>query len=193
MSTRIAEGAFANTITYGFRTDSAHRETQRLAHAPARPETRIAAKTGAGVWIDHRKAVIVFVALGGMSTTLILSLAEKQPSRIGGHRSSARFEHNSAPALDSRMRRFTGRLDHYYDTVIDSLRDAQSTLVLGPGAAKDELRRRLALSKHDHRAFAFETADKMTSRQIEAKTMEWLESARLAKPSSGRRAGRPAR
>jgi hypothetical protein len=40
-------------------------------------------KKVAGLWIDHRKAVIVFVTDQGEETRLIISKAEKQVRRTG--------------------------------------------------------------------------------------------------------------
>jgi hypothetical protein len=194
MSVRSGAGTFETTITHGLGADSARRESQRGLHA--RTLTSVApAETGSGVglWIDHRNAVIVFVTTEGVNTTMVLSRTEKQPGRIGGRRSTAPFEPQLVPADDSQARRYTGQLDLYYDAVIACLREAQSILAFGPGEARDELRRRLALNKHDHRSFVFEVADKMTRRQIEAKTMEWFDAARLSAPAPRRRSGRPGR
>ena len=46
-------------------------------------------KAMAGLWIDHRKAVITLVSDDGEKTTEIRSNAEKQPGRIEGVRSTA--------------------------------------------------------------------------------------------------------
>ena len=40
-------------------------------------------KTNAGLWIDHREAIIVKLADTGMTTKHILSTAETQPRREG--------------------------------------------------------------------------------------------------------------
>ena len=73
------------------------------------------------------------------------------------------------PADDSRQRAYTGHLDIYYDAVIAAIRDAESILILGPGEAKGELKRRLEGLNLGGRIAGVETADKMTDRQIAAK------------------------
>jgi len=123
----------------------------------------------AGVWIDHRKAVIVGLTPDGEITTVIPSRVEKHPERGGDSPMKGAYEARQVPADDSRQRALTGELNIYYDTVIAALRDYGSLLLLGPGEAKKELQSRLAHSKLGARVGAIETADKMTDRQIVAK------------------------
>ena len=150
-------------------------------------------KKDVGLWIDHRQAVIVFVTGAGATTTLILSHIDKQPGRTAGLRSTKPFEPQLVPADDSRERRYTGQLDLYYDAVIACIRAAPAILAFGPGEAKGELRRRLALGKSDPRTFGFEIADKMTGRQIAARTRLWLAEAEATTKPATRRSGRPDR
>ena len=126
-------------------------------------------KTKVGLWIDHRKAVIVAVSEKGEETREIESDVEKQPGRFAGVRSTTPYESQRVPADDSRQRRFTGHLDDYYDEVIASIRDAESILIFGPGEAKGELKKRLQRDKLGGRIVAVQTADKMTDREIAAK------------------------
>lgn len=58
------------------------------------------------------------------------------------------------------------------DAVIASVRDAESILIFGPGAAKAELKARLTRDKLGGRIVGIETEDKMTDRQIEAKVRQ---------------------
>ena len=166
-------------------------EKQRILHSRTGARPKSDPKIGVGLWVDHRKAVIVFVTAKGATTTLILSHIDKQPGRTAGLRSTTRFEPQLVPADDSRERRYTGQLDLYYDSIIACIRSAPSILAFGPGEAKGELRRRLALSKFDPRAFDFEIADKMTALQIASRTRQWLADARMVPlPPSGDQAGR---
>ena len=41
-------------------------------------------KTKVGLWIDHRKAIVVTVTDKGEEMGLIISMVEKQPRRSGG-------------------------------------------------------------------------------------------------------------
>ncbi len=144
-------------------------------------------KYKAGVWIDHRKALIVVVTPGGERTTLIISKVEKHPERSGDSPMKGRYAADQVPADDSRQKAYTGELNIYYDTVIAAVRNAESLIILGPGEAKGELRKRLVKNKLGGRVAAVETADKMTDRQIAAKVREYFSEPWSAKaPRSGR-------
>lgn len=129
-------------------------------------------KAIAGLWIDHRKAVIVIVSAEGDETKEIKSNVEKQPGRFAGIRSTTPYEAQQVQADDSRDRRFTGQLNRYYDEVIAVIRDAESILIFGPGEAKGELKKRLECVESGGHIIAMDTSDKMTDRQIAAKVRE---------------------
>jgi len=126
-------------------------------------------KTIAGLWIDHRKAVIATVSDTGEETKVIESNVEKHSGRVAGVRSTTPYEAQKVPADDTREREFTSHLHGYYDEVIAAIRDAESILIFGPGEAKGELKGRLEKHKLGGRIVAVEAADKMTDRQIAAK------------------------
>jgi hypothetical protein len=128
--------------------------------------------TKVGLWIDHRKAVIVVVTGKGEETKLIISKVEKQLRRSGGSPLKGRYEALQVPADDSREREFTGHLNIYYDAVIACVRDAEAILIFGPGEAKGELKKRLESKELSGRIIGIETADKMTDRQIAAKVRQ---------------------
>ena len=129
-------------------------------------------KTKVGLWIDHRKAVIVAVTDNGEEIGLIISKVEKQHRRSGDSPLKGPYETLQVPADDSRQRTLTGHLNIYYDAVIASIRDAESILIFGPGEAKDELKARLERSNLGGRIVAIEAVDKMTDRQIAAKVRQ---------------------
>ena len=131
-------------------------------------------KMTAGLWIDHRKAVIVIVSAEEEETIEIRSNVEKQPGRFEGVRSTAPYEAQMVKADDSREREFTGHLDHYYAEVIAAIREAESILIFGPGEAKGELKNHLDHAKLGGNIIALETIDKMTDRQIAAKVREYF-------------------
>ena len=125
--------------------------------------------TKAGIWIDHRKAVIVTLSPEGEHTTLIASNVEKHPERGGDSPLKGPYEARQVPADDSRQRALTGELNSFYDAVIAAIRDYGSLLIFGPGEAKVELHKRLLYMKLGARVVAVETEDKMTDRQVMAK------------------------
>ena len=124
-------------------------------------------KPKAGVWIDHREAIIVVLTETGEETKHIQSNVEKQLRR-SGEPDRGPFEAQEVPADDSREREYTGHLAPYYEAVIAQLRDAGAILILGPGEAKGELRKRLEKDPGDTRRIEVETADKMTEPQLVA-------------------------
>lgn len=129
-------------------------------------------KKAAGLWIDHRKAVIVVVTDQGEETRLIISKAEKQLRRSGDSPMKGPYESQQVPASDSRQKTFTGHLNIYYDAVIACVRDAESILIFGPGEAKGELKERLERNYFGGRIIGIETVDKMTDHQIATKVRQ---------------------
>jgi hypothetical protein len=132
-------------------------------------------KTKVGMWIDHRKAVIVAVTDKGEEIKLIISKVEKQPGRYDGIRSTTPYESQQVPADDRRQKKFTGHLNIYYDAVIACIRDAESILIFGPGEAKSELQKRIKKNKLSGCIVGIETVDKMTDREIAAKVRKYFE------------------
>ena len=133
-------------------------------------------KTTKGLWIDHRKAVIVALTDKGEAVQEITSHVEKQLGRMNGERSTTPYEAQLVPADDSQERDLTGHLDKYYDEVISQLRDAETILVFGPGEAKGELIKRIERDKLSGRIAGVETADKMTVPQIAAKIRKYVQT-----------------
>ena len=144
-------------------------------------------KTLAGLWIDHREAVIVLVSEKGQETRRIKSHVEKQLRRSGRSPSKSPFEPQMVPADDSRERGYTGHLARFYDEVVSCLRPAEAILLFGPGEAKGELRKRIERDKLDLRITRFETSDKMTERQISQKVHRHY--LRLSSAAAPRRKG----
>jgi hypothetical protein len=117
-----------------------------------------------GLWIDHRKAVIVSLTATGEETQRIQSNMEKHVRFSGGAQ--------DVSAEDQRDRRFTGHLDKYYTQIITSIRDADAIFIFGPGEAKGELEKRLQDENLRGRIAGIETVDKMTDRQLVAKVRQ---------------------
>jgi hypothetical protein len=131
----------------------------------------------AGVWIDHRKAVIVIVGSAEEHTLSIVSNVEKHPERSGDSPLKGPYEARQVPADDSRQRALTGELNIYYDAVIAAIRNAGQLLIFGPGEAKGELKKRLEKNKLGGLVAAVETMDKMTDRQIADKVRDYFGGA----------------
>ena len=118
-----------------------------------------------GLWIDHRKAVVVMVSDEGEEVKEITSYME-------GHvRFSSGPSEDGSPE-DVRDRQFGNQLNSYYDEVIAVIHDADSILIFGPGEAKGELKKRLESKELGGCIVSVETVDKMTDRQIAKKVRE---------------------
>jgi hypothetical protein len=121
-----------------------------------------------GLWIDHRKAVIVIVTDEGEELKKITSNMEKHVRFTGGTASE------DGSTEDVRDRQFGNHLNSYYDEVIAVIRGADTLQIFGPGEAKGELEKRLEHKGLKPPIVAVETVDKMTDRQISAKVREHL-------------------
>ena len=129
----------------------------------------------AGLWLDHRQAVVVVISDKGIDTQRILSGVEKQLRRSGDSPLKGPFEAQSVPADDNQEAILTGALNIYYDEVIVWISQAEALLLFGPAEAKDELKKRLEHSGLGTLIVGVETADKMTDRQIEAKVKQYFQ------------------
>jgi hypothetical protein len=125
-------------------------------------------KKNIGLWIDHRKAVIVIVTEEGEELKKITSNMEKHVRFTSGTGSE------DGSSEDVRDRQFGNHLNSYYDEVIAVIRGADSIQIFGPGEAKGELEKRLEREGLKTHIFAIETVDKMTDRQISAKVRNHL-------------------
>jgi hypothetical protein len=121
-----------------------------------------------GLWIDHRKAVIVIVTEEGEELKKITSNMEKHVRFTGGTASEA------GSTEDVRDRQFGNHLNSYYDEVIAVIRGADTIQIFGPGEAKGELEKRIEREGLKAHILAIETVDKMTDRQISAKVRDHL-------------------
>jgi hypothetical protein len=130
-------------------------------------------KRQVGLWIDHRKAVMVTVENEVEVTREIRSNMEKHVRFSSDPRTKAENDLQGSTAEDMRDRQFGDHLGKYYEGVISFIRDADSIWIFGPGEAKVELENCL---KHDElggRIVGIETADKMTDHQIAAKVRDY--------------------
>ena len=122
-------------------------------------------KKDIGVWIDHRKAVIVIISDKEEEVKEISSNMEKHV------RYSNDASEDGAPE-DTRDRQFDNQLNAFYDAVVAVIHDGDTIQIFGPGEAKGELKKRLESKGLKQHILAIESADKMTDRQIAAKVRE---------------------
>ena len=121
-----------------------------------------------GLWIDHRKTVIVILTDAGEEIITITSNMEKHVRFTGGTASE------DGSTEDVRDRQFGNQLTTYYDEIVSVISGANSIQIFGPGEAKGELEKRLESAGLKKRIIGIETVDKMTDRQIAARVRKRL-------------------
>jgi hypothetical protein len=126
-----------------------------------------------GVWIDHKKAVIVSVSAEGVTVKTLES--EVGPhTRYSGHAGHPTPDGPQSGGGEKKHEaRYDQHLDRYYDEVISQMGQPEALLIFGPGEAKLELKERLSRSKAiSEHIVGIETTDKLTDPQIVAKVKE---------------------
>lgn len=126
----------------------------------------------AGLWIDHKQAIIAFAPAASSGTDDEGSPTQRVESGMEKHVRYSGRAASDGGAEDQRDRQYATHLDQYYDKVIAQLHDAQSILIFGPGEAKGEFKKRLDHKGFGQRIVAVETTDKMTDNEISAKVRE---------------------
>jgi len=122
-----------------------------------------------GLWIDHRKAILVIQTEQGEDLHQIESNIGRHIRYHGAPHSKSPFNPQYQQGEDQLDNKFTERLNKFYDQVIAQLREANSVLIFGPGEAKRELEKRMIHEKVKTEIVGIEAADKMTERQIMSK------------------------
>ncbi|MCX6079196.1 MAG: hypothetical protein NTW32_06650 [Chloroflexi bacterium] len=125
-----------------------------------------------GLWIDHKKTVIVNST--GDEIITLNSNMEKHVRFSGGAHGKTAYGAQYFPADDQQDRRFVEHLNKYYSDVIAHLRDAKAIVIMGPGEAKLELEKRLEHAGLKEYILNIETADKLTERQIAARVKQFF-------------------
>jgi hypothetical protein len=123
-----------------------------------------------GVWIDHRRAVIVRLDGDEPVVEDVASDVEPRVRMAGGSRSSTPFGPQGIASETGRDRRHAKHLREYYERVAERIGDATAILLLGPGEAKHELLDVISgIARFDGTPTEVETVDKLTRAQIVAR------------------------
>ena len=139
--------------------------------------------TKAGVWIDHRKAVVVLLSEDGTPTTTTIESGVVPPSRA----SEGKHRFHESTAEDTIQRQEEHEYNIFYDHVIAALAGAEAVLVFGPAQAKGEFRKRCEAKSPRTNIVAVETSDKLTDPQIVAKVRHYFEEAAAATEQAARK------
>lgn len=124
----------------------------------------------AGIWIDHKKAVIVTIKNGQIGTSTLVSDVGPHAHYSGSQEGGGEKKYEERHARN---------LDRYYEEVIARLDEPDELLLFGPGEAKTELKGRIGRSKAlADSAISVMNSDKLTEPQIIATVKEHYEAAR---------------
>ena len=128
-----------------------------------------------GIWVDHRKAIIVRLSSDGEELHVVESNIEGRPRPTGGSPSRTPFGPQDAVAEDRMERKYNMQLSRYYEEVRSSLQDAEPVYIFGPGEARTELKKHLESKNPRIEIAGIEAADKMTENQIKAKVRSFFQ------------------
>src|SRR5512141_590416 len=122
-----------------------------------------------GLWIDHKKAILVIQTEQGENLHQIESKIGRHVHYHGASHPKSPFSAQYQQGDDQLDNKFTEQLNKFYEQVIAQLREADAVLIFGPGEAKRELEKRIVHEKVKAEIIGIETADKLTERQIMSK------------------------
>lgn len=143
--------------------------------------------TKAGVWIDHKQAIVVLITDAGQEIKKITFDIGQPVWSAGSSRPKNKYKPNDFVAEDTQERKVENDRKDYYDDVIASIRGASALLILGPGEAKGEFSKHIKAKKVRGIVVELETADKMTDRQIAAKVQQHFSTSSAKKPVAPRK------
>jgi len=125
-----------------------------------------------GLWIDHKQAFLIW--LDRKKVEVIPSNLEPRTHFSGGARVGGKYNQS----VDSELKhedRYKSQLGKYYEKVIETIQNADSIFIMGPGEAKLELKNAIKKRKDMiQKLLKIETADKMTKNQMVARVKEFF-------------------
>jgi hypothetical protein len=148
---------------------------------PIRLKKGPAMATKAGVWIDHKQAIVVLITDAGQEIKKIaLEVGQPAlPSKSAGGKH--KYTPNDFIAEDKLQRKVEADRESYYESVMACVQGADALLILGPGEAKGEFSKHVKAKKF-RGVVELETTDKLTDRQLAAKVKQHFATS-AAKPA----------
>ncbi|HXV15017.1 MAG TPA: hypothetical protein VEC56_12495 [Candidatus Krumholzibacteria bacterium] len=123
-----------------------------------------------GIWIDHRRAVVVTIENGSESIKTIEGDVDRQPKAAGRSGNATKWG-PQAPINERRIEEnYRLHVVHFYKDVIKSIGKPDQLLVMGPAQAKLEFAEEIEkVAELRGVPLKVETTDKMTDPQVAAK------------------------
>jgi hypothetical protein len=128
-----------------------------------------------GLWIDHKKAVIVIQNEQGEEIQKIESGVGRHVHYRGASHPKSPYSAQYQQGDDQLDNKFTEQLNKFYEKVIEQLRGAQAVLIFGPGEAKIEFEKRIKHEWARAPIVGVEPADKLTDRQIASRVRNYFQ------------------
>jgi hypothetical protein len=128
-----------------------------------------------GIWIDHRRAVVVEIADGVENRRTIESEVEPVSPPSGGKRTGTPWAPRTGVKEFGREEAHQHKLANFYKNVASQIGRPDHLLVMGPATAKNEFVE-IAQTLHELSGvpMKIEPADKMTDPQIAAKVRAYV-------------------
>ena len=128
-----------------------------------------------GIWIDHRRAVVVEIADGVENRRTIESDVEPVSPPSGGKRTGTPWAPRTGVKEHGREAAHQHKMANFYKTVASQIGRPDRLLVMGPATAKNEFAE-IAQTLHELSGvpMKIEPADKMTDPQIAAKVRDYV-------------------
>ena len=127
-----------------------------------------------GLWIDHKKAILVIQTEHGENIQQIESGIGRHVHYRGAPHPRSPFSAQYQQGDDQLDNKYAEQLKKFYEKVIAHIREADAVLIFGPGEAKGELEKRIVHEKLRVQIVGVETTDKMTERQIISKVRNYF-------------------
>ncbi len=123
-----------------------------------------------GIWIDHRRAVVVTIENGNESIQTLEGDMDRQPKAAGRTGNKTKWG-PQAPVNEHRVEEhYRLHVVHFYKDVIKAIGKVDQLLVMGPAQAKHEFADEIGkVADLRNVPLKIETVDKMTDPQVAAK------------------------
>lgn len=129
----------------------------------------------AGLWIDHKQTIIVFLIDGRITVSRLESNIKGRFRLSGGSRSALPYGPQEISSEQKKDKRYLQHIRKYYTQVVHALEDTDGIFIFGPGEAKRELEKEIKKSKQlSAKLKRIENADKMTENQIVTKVKKFF-------------------
>ena len=123
-----------------------------------------------GIWIDHRKAVVVTIENGDEKLQTIEGDIERHAGPSGGWRTSTPWGPQAPVNEHGREEHYRKQVTNFYKEVVKAIGKPDQLLVMGPAQAKREFAESLEkVANLRDVPLKVVSADKMTDPQVAAK------------------------